>query len=108
MDPVHPEPADSKFERVLGRLSKEFDRVTQERHYEGAVKHGPVKFMTVDTLQEALDEVADLANYARYTYMKLRLLQEGIALQMADLAQQQQVPQGFIPSSETTKVKKDK
>lgn len=57
------------------RLSEEFDRMCQERHLMGAKKYGPVKFLRVDSLEEAAEEVVDLANYARYTFIKLRLLQ---------------------------------
>jgi hypothetical protein len=30
----------------------------------------------VDTLEEAMQEIIDLSNYARYTYIKLRALQD--------------------------------
>jgi hypothetical protein len=69
---------------IIVELSLEFDEATMARHRMGAEKYGPGKFLTVDTLQEALDEVVDLANYARYTYIRLRLLQEAIMLALPD------------------------
>lgn len=59
---------------VVQRLSELFDAECQARHEMGQEKYGPVKFMTVNSIEEALAEVVDLANYARYTYIKLALL----------------------------------
>lgn len=64
---------------AVQRYSDEFDDLIQERHVIGSEKYGPGKFLTVDTMQEALYELADLSNYARYTFIKIRLLQERIA-----------------------------
>jgi hypothetical protein len=50
-----------------------------ERRYDaGQQKYGPNTYLNIDTLQHAIDEVVDLFNYARFTYVKLRLLQEGL------------------------------
>jgi hypothetical protein len=65
------------FDEVIQGLSDEFDEVTRERHARGAEHYGPVKFLEVDTVQMALEELADFANYARYLYIKLRLLEMG-------------------------------
>jgi hypothetical protein len=63
----------------------------------GAEKYGPAKFLAVDTLQEAMDEVLDLANYARMTYIKLYLLQ----FSTDKLAEEQApVKEGFVPMKE--------
>lgn len=66
---------------LLEKLNAEFDDLTIERHNMGAEKYGPGKFLFVDTMQEALYELADLSNYARYTFIKVRLLQEKIKLE---------------------------
>lgn len=58
--------------------SDEFDLMAAERHDMGARKYGPVRFAEIDPLQMALEEVADLANYARYTFIKIRMLQDAI------------------------------
>lgn len=65
----------------LQAFSNEFDILTAKRHAMGEEKYGPGTFLGVDTMQEAMDEVADLANYARYTYIKLRVLQEKVKAQ---------------------------
>jgi hypothetical protein len=69
------------FASMLVEYSIEFDNQCEERHAKGGEKYGPGRFLTVDTLQEAMDEVIDLANYARYTYIKLRMLQDSLAAQ---------------------------
>lgn len=60
----------------IQRFADEFTELCQERHRRGAEKYGPTKFLDVDTLEEAVFELADLANYARYTFIKVRALQE--------------------------------
>jgi len=41
----------------------------------GEDKYGPLKFLEIDTVEEAMNEALDLANYARFIYIKLYLLQ---------------------------------
>lgn len=61
---------------LLQRLSEEFDQVTAERHNAGAQEYGELGFLGNDLVQYALEEVADLANYARFLYIRIRILQE--------------------------------
>jgi hypothetical protein len=68
-----------EFLNLLDQLSTEYDIRTHERHEMGEEKYGAFKWLGVDTLEEAMQEVLDLGNYARYTYMKLALLK--LALQ---------------------------
>ena len=68
----------------IQEYSDEFDQKTFERHEQGEQKYGPGTWLGIDTLQHAMDEVLDLANYARFTYIKLRMLQEQIATFQAD------------------------
>lgn len=56
--------------------SNAFDHMTQERVDMGSKQYGPTGFMEVDTLRMAMEEVLDLANYARFTFIKLWLLQD--------------------------------
>jgi hypothetical protein len=66
------------FQGHLDDLSEEFNTVCQLRHDMGAKKYGPVNFLEVDSIEMAIEEVIDLANYARYTFIKLRLIQEAL------------------------------
>jgi hypothetical protein len=71
-----------------------FDRMAQERHDAGAQKYGPFKFLGANTLEEAMEEVLDLANYARYTFIKLYLM----GLQLDEKYAADASPGGFTPS----------
>lgn len=62
----------------IHQYTADFFALTQSRHEMGSLKYGPVKFAEANTLVEAMEEVADLANYAMYTYIKLRLMNEAI------------------------------
>lgn len=64
--------------KLINTFGTEFWELVQARHELGEQKYGPGKFLTVDTMEEALFELADLANYACYTFVKIRLLQERI------------------------------
>lgn len=65
-------------EETLARLIQEgsamFDASCQERHEAGAADYGTFGFLGNDTLRMAMEELVDLANYARYTFVKLWLL----------------------------------
>jgi hypothetical protein len=78
-DPSELPEVPSELTAALERYSEEFDEMVLERHRMGSKKYGPGKFLTVDTMEEALYELADLSNYARYTFIKIRLLQARIA-----------------------------
>lgn len=60
---------------IVEKLSAEFDYRVIGRHKDGAEKYGPFAFFNKDMFEEACQEVLDLANYARYSYIKLRLTQ---------------------------------
>lgn len=96
---------------LLQQLSDEFSDLADQRHEMGAEQYGPVKFLTVDTIRMAAEELADLANYSRYLYMKLRIIEESLRERGIDLSaslaeeagRQNTVPPGptsFVPSSE--------
>jgi hypothetical protein len=87
-------------EFIVG-ISEEFDTRVIERHRLGATKYGAGAFLTADTLEMAIEEVLDLANYTRYTFIKLRLLQESLAAQVPA----EPVSTGFINAGDATSVK---
>jgi hypothetical protein len=75
------QPDEATGEEIAGLINtfgSEFWEMVQARHELGEKKYGPGKFLKVDTMEEALFELADLANYACYTFVKIRLLQERI------------------------------
>lgn len=61
--------------QLINTFGSEFWEMVQARHELGEKKYGPGKFLRVDTMEEALQELADLANYACYTFVRIRMLQ---------------------------------
>jgi hypothetical protein len=61
---------------VIAQYSLMFDQACQERHDMGEEKYGPGKFLKVNTLAEAAYELIDLANYARYSFIRLMLVND--------------------------------
>lgn len=68
--------ASTDFLRLTHDASELFFKMMQQRHAMGEEKYGPIKFMEVNTLEEAMEEIADLGNYAMYTFMKLYVLNQ--------------------------------
>lgn len=64
---------------LINELSEEFDQKTLERHELGQDKYGKFSFLGKDMFEEAILECLDTANYMRYQYIKLRMLQMAIA-----------------------------
>jgi hypothetical protein len=60
---------------IMKEADAEFTELCGHRMELGRQKYGEGKFLTVDTLNEALFEIADLANYARFTFIRIRALQ---------------------------------
>lgn len=70
----------------LQKLSEEFDALTQLRHEDGEEEYGEVAFLTAPLVRMAAEELADFANYSRYMYIKLRLLEEYLNASGVDLS----------------------
>jgi hypothetical protein len=66
---------DMKSGEMAQQLSDVYDAMTQDKHDLGHEKYGSVRFLEVDSLGMAMDEIVDLGNYARFTYIKLAMLQ---------------------------------
>jgi hypothetical protein len=64
---------------MIEQLSREFDEWCQQRHNKGQEEYGTFTFLGADTVEMMLEELADAANYARYHFIKLRLLQMRLA-----------------------------
>jgi hypothetical protein len=65
-------------EEKLNEWSQKFLELANSRHTEGESKYGSGTFLQVDTLQMALEELADMMNYIWYTGIKVMALQEVI------------------------------
>jgi hypothetical protein len=87
----------SEFQALLAQADAEFVAKSAERMEAGAEKYGALKFLTVDTLDEAMDEVLDLSNYARMTYIKLYLLKAQLGKVTKEAGTDDK---GFVPMKE--------
>jgi hypothetical protein len=74
----------SELEDKINQYALEYDQKTYERHIAGEEKYGVGTWLKIDTLQHAMDEVLDLGNYAKFTFIKLRLLQDKLVEFQAD------------------------
>lgn len=90
---------------LLQELSDEFDQFCQERHDEGAQEYGELNFLRVDLPQFIYEELADIVNYSRFLYIRLRIIEEAARERGLDISaslakeegQDNEVP--FGPSS---------
>lgn len=73
-----------KLRELIEEASATFDVMTADRHDAGSEKYGPLKFLEANTVEEAMFELADLANYARYTFIKLYILNQTLDDKLAD------------------------
>jgi hypothetical protein len=77
---------------MINSYSAEFDQRCLERHEMGVKKYGPVSFLNVDSLEMAIEEIIDLENYIRYTFVKLRMLQDNLPTILADKSVNRPIP----------------
>jgi hypothetical protein len=93
-----------EFQQYLTGLFTAVDEEAFQRHAVGAETYGPLKFVTADTLQEAYEELLDLINYARYTAVKVKMLQAFISEKAAAVDGTETTGAGtFLPTSEILK-----
>jgi hypothetical protein len=88
----------SELQQLLVGADASFVETCDQRMRLGEEQYGPYKFLGVDTLQEAMDEVIDLVNYGRMTYIKLYLLQASLKKIEADHPAVDK--SGFVPMKE--------
>jgi hypothetical protein len=69
------------MQRMIPQFSAEFDKLCVEVHESN---HEPEQWLENDTLEQALHDLAFLANNARYTYMRVRLTQERLKRQVGE------------------------
>jgi hypothetical protein len=88
----------SELQQLLQEADQAFLQSCDQRMQLGEQQYGPYKFLGVDTLQEAIDEVVDLVNYGRMTFIKLYLLQASLKKIEADHPAIDK--SGFVPMKE--------
>ena len=104
---------------MLEALNLEFFELCEERHNRGADEYGPLNFLKVNLPEFIYEELADFANYARFLYIRVRLLEEiaserGIDMSAAltgEVRDEDEVSFGapsFVPQSEVPTFLPDK
>jgi hypothetical protein len=58
----------------INDLFQEFEAFRAQRYTKGIEQYGELAFLDNDNIQELLEELADIANYAAFVYVQLRLL----------------------------------
>lgn len=78
-----------------------FEAQCKSRHEKGQEEYGTTTFLGAPTIEMAMEEAADLSNYARYTYIKLYFLKKHTEYlqQEHEKSQQQADSHGFVPLS---------
>lgn len=95
--------------QVIEYLSQEFDRICQERHEVGAQEYGAKKFLEpqTDLVKMIGEELTDMANYARYLYIRVRMMelnasQAGLSFLQEPQGESVNVgPEAFTPAGGT-------
>jgi hypothetical protein len=75
-------PTENEF-NVLQEYSDSFDKLCQERHLAGQKEYGALTFIGNDVVRMMAEELADTANYCRYQFIKLMMLQEALEAQLS-------------------------
>lgn len=89
----------------LQELDSDLMDLVGTRLLEGSEQYGAFGFLGNDIFQYAYEELADLINYARMQYMKLRLVEEALrerGIDLSDLTVRQVRPPNTIPSAPAT------
>ncbi len=104
---------------MLEALNLEFFELCEQRHNAGADEYGPLNFLNVNLPEFIYEEMADIANYARFLFIRVRLLEEmaserGLDLSAAltgEVRDGDEVPPSapsFVPQSEIPSFLPDK
>lgn len=88
----------SEFQKLLTEADQAFFVRAQERMQAGEKTYGSFKYLDADTVEEAMQEVLDMSNYMRMTYIKLAVLKAHIAKLAAESPAVDQ--KGFVPMKE--------
>ena len=62
----------------VSKLENDFIGLIESRARTGAEEYGEFTFMKNNTFDMMIEELADIVNYCRFTYIKLRIFQEEV------------------------------
>lgn len=81
-----PDEVDEGLVVLMERYAQLFDNMCRERHELGQQKYGEFTFLGTDTVRMLMEELADAANYSRYMFIKLGILNEYLHQQANEVA----------------------
>ena len=70
--------AQGSLDQKIQEYFREFEEECRKRMAMGAEQYGPTEFLNRNVLQMAMEELCDMANYAKMKYAKLSLLEEAL------------------------------
>jgi hypothetical protein len=85
---------------AITEASAVYDDAMAARHAMGNEKYGAVKFLSVNSIEEAMAEIVDLGNYARYTFIKLYLINRALREEILPVGEDVQMlgDNSFVPN----------
>jgi hypothetical protein len=94
--------SDDELEKLVLEANVAFEEACRTRHAKGEEEYGHNTFLTAPTIEMGLEELADLCNYVRYTYIRLYLFNKAMAKhsQEYDKTLKGRNQDGFIPLGE--------
>ena len=69
---------ETSLPELTQRLSDEFDELCRKRHEQGQKEYGQFTYLEADLVSMIKEEVADAANYLRYLFIKIALMEAAI------------------------------
>lgn len=82
----------------MQELSELFDQLSHIRHQGGQQEYGVTTFLYNDVIRMMCEELADTANYARYQFIKLMLLQENLTAMLEEMGGEREMSEFGINS----------
>lgn len=81
-----PEEAEEAAEllQMLEKYNELFNEMAQTRHDVGATKYGEFTFLENDVARMLMEELVDASNYCRYLFMKIGILNDYLAGELAE------------------------
>jgi hypothetical protein len=96
--PTDEELSQQRFATYLNDKADEFRELVRDKMAVGQEKYGTFTWLENDTVDMALQELADLTNYTLFTAVKLLMLRDMVAGEYP--GQSQDLSTGFIPTNE--------
>jgi hypothetical protein len=75
-----------QVEELVQKYNESFDILCQERHDAGQKEYGVFTFLGNDVVRMMAEELADTSNYCRMQFIKLMMLNDLVAAELSERA----------------------